>query len=241
MHELSTFVTLTYAPDKLPSGGTLVPDHLRLFMRNLRHASTAPVRFFACGEYGEELSRPHYHAILFGVDFPDKVKLRETPRGDALYRSALLERLWPHGFSTIGAVSFESARYVAAYCVKKIGGKKADEHYRRVDLETGEVYQLHPEFIRMSRRPGIGSTWFDKFGADVYPSDEVITQTRAAKPPRYYDKKLKAADPETAASITKKRVERANTRFDETMPARLRVREEVTKARFNLRKRELSK
>lgn len=92
----------------------------------------------------------------------------------------------------------------------------------------------------MSRRPGIGRTWFDEFGQDVFPSDEVIANGKQGKPPRYYDKLLKNKNLELSSEITKKRVDRANTRFDENTPARLRVREEVSRARLNLKKRELS-
>ena len=74
-----------------------------------------------CGEYGDKLGRPHYHAIIFGVTFVDK-KLWSIRRGNNLYRSATLEKLWPYGFSSIGTVNFETAAYVARYVTKKITG-----------------------------------------------------------------------------------------------------------------------
>ncbi|WP_445236462.1 rolling circle replication-associated protein [Escherichia sp. E4385] len=73
--------------------------------------------FFGCGEYGSKLERPHYHAIIFGYDFPDKT-LHKAGRFN-LYRSSLLERCWTFGWSVVAAFSFESAAYVARYCVKK--------------------------------------------------------------------------------------------------------------------------
>jgi len=239
LHEASSFVTLTYAPDQLPADRSVSKRAFQLFMKRLRKAYGAKIRFFAAGEYGDQLERPHYHAILFGVDFPDKQFLKNTPSGKPLYRSATLERLWPYGFASIGTVSFDSARYVAAYCVKKIGGKKAADHYRRIDEKTGEVFDLAPEFALMSRRPGIGYEWFYQYGSDVFPSDEVIMKGQSGKPPRYYDKLQKNADASGFEAIAKKRVDRAATRFDENGPARLRVREEVARSRLNLYKREL--
>lgn len=66
-YEHNAFVTLTYAPEKLPENGSLVPEHVQSWLKRLR-ARVAPskFRFFLVGEYGDESERPHYHAALFG-------------------------------------------------------------------------------------------------------------------------------------------------------------------------------
>ena len=115
---------------------------IKNYGRVFGYVPTQGVRFFHCGEYGELLYRPHYHACLFGFDFSDKV-LWSTRGGVRLYRSKILEKLWTFGFSTIGDVTFESAAYVARYCTKKITGDKADEHYNG----------RSPEYVTMSRPP----------------------------------------------------------------------------------------
>jgi hypothetical protein len=119
-HEDNAFITLTYAPEHLPHDVSLNISHFQKFMKRLRKAiSPKLVRFFHCGEYGELNQRPHYHACLFGYDFPDKVlyTIRDECR---LYRSPMLEKLWPMGFATVGDVTFESAAYVARYITKKL-------------------------------------------------------------------------------------------------------------------------
>ena len=58
-------------------------------------------KYFACGEYGEKYSRPHYHACLLGIDFPDRKFYAFSNSGERLYRSESLEKLWPFGFSSI--------------------------------------------------------------------------------------------------------------------------------------------
>ncbi len=231
MHEASSFVTLTYDEDNLPFGGSLVKSDFQKFMKRLRARIETKVRFFHCGEYGEKLSRPHYHALLFGFDFPDRYRWLDRGTGP-VFRSELLEDLWPMGQSEIGSVTFESAAYVARYCVKKVTGSAAAEHYTRVDGETGELVEVEPEYATMSRRPGIGSTWLEEFYSDVYPRDHVVSRGREAKPPRFYDQWLSGRAPDVWKAIKGDRRE-ARKREDET-PDRLLVRETCTLARVEL-------
>lgn len=177
LHDQNCFITLTYSNDKLPDNGSLVLEDWQKFIKRLRKSySPKKIRYFMCGEYGERFHRPHYHACLFGFDFPDRELFRSG--SVPLYRSSRLEGLWPFGFSSIGNVSFESAAYVARYITKKVTGDKAAEHY------DGRK----PEFTTMSRRPGIGSDWIEKFETDVYPFDEVIIRGGVrCMPPRFYD------------------------------------------------------
>lgn len=185
MHEASLFaencfVTLTYsdAPKDLR-----YPD-FQLFMKRLRR-SRGRCSFYMSGEYGEDNGRPHYHACLFGVDFPDKVYLSTSPAGFKLFRSPRLEVLWPHGFSSLGAMSFESAAYVARYVHKKLS-------QRNGGVYSGSV----GEFSRMSLRPAIGKTWFDRFGqSDVLPNGTVVVNGVEAVAPRYYRRELRRRFP----------------------------------------------
>ena len=122
------FLTLTYSDDNLPANGSLMPEHFTLFMKRLRFAYGEGIRFFMCGEYGEKLGRPHYHACLFNFDFPDK-ELHTISKGNRVYKSQALEKLWGLGHCWIGSVTPQSAAYVAGYVMKKITGDKAQEHY----------------------------------------------------------------------------------------------------------------
>lgn len=219
MHDENCFITLTYKDDPF----NLEYRDFQLFMKRLRKVAPG-VRFYMCGEYGEEFSRPHFHACLFGYNFPDRVRF-----GSRLYRSALLERLWPHGFSSIGAVTFESAAYVARYILKKITGDLADEHYRYVIPDTGEVIQRNPEFCHMSLKPGIGTGWLNRYLSDVYPDGDMVVRGVKTRPPRYYDKVFKRIDPVEYAYMKDARV--ANGFGPDNSEARLSDREVVTHAR----------
>jgi len=191
------------------------------------------------GEYGEKFSRPHFHACLFGFDFSDKKYLCKSPGGFKLYRSAVLESLWPHGFSSVGSVTFESAAYVARYIMKKVTGGLADEHYSSVDPDTGEVIKREPEFCHMSLKPGIGAGWFDKFSSDVYPNGRVVVRGVECKPPRYYDKRFNSVDFEKFDDLQFGRHIEAVSRAADNTDARLLVKEQVAQARISLLKRSL--
>lgn len=205
-------------------------------MRRLRREfKKTRIRFFACGEYGELRSRPHFHACLFNFRPQDGEQIK-----DNLYRSPTLERLWPHGFSSFGELSFESAAYVARYVCKKVTGDLAPSHYETVCLDTGEIIQRVPEFAHMSRRPGIGFDWLQRFHSDCYSTlapGKVVTRGVECNTPRYYNKvmskQLIMDDVELARHVD------ASKRAGDNTPERLAVREKVAIAKQSQHKRTL--
>lgn len=195
LYDKNCFITLTYAPEHLPPGGSLDVRHFQLFLKRLRKRFGQNIRFFHCGEYGEKLGRPHYHACLLNFDFSDKTLYRTSNRGDHIYRSRALEDLWPFGHSEIGSVTFESAAYVARYITKKITGPAAAAHY------AGRK----PEYVTMSRRPGIGAPWLAQYKTDVYPHDFVIVRGKKLPLPRFYNKLFEEQFPQLYEQTLAKR------------------------------------
>lgn len=238
MHTSNSFVTLTYSDEHLPHRGQLVYDHYQRFMKRLRK-QTGPnrVRFYMGGEYGETTWRPHFHACLFGIDWDDKLLHKTNAQGDKIYTSARLEQLWGMGFCTTGAVTFESAAYIARYCCSKRTGKEAEHWYKRVDAD-GE-YQLTPEFNRMSLKPGIGANWLHKYKDDVYNYDHVIVRGKETTPPKYYDTLLKRIDADKMDAIKTQRELDGYQRRDDNTPERLAVKEQVTRAAIKQLQRNL--
>lgn len=233
----------SYLASSLRRSDSLYPRDMQLFMKRLRKELTtlrgsAKVRFYLVGEYGDLFGRPHYHVALFGEDFSDDRKQWRTSGDYPIYRSSRLEKIWTHGNSEIGALTYDSAAYIARYVMKKINGKKADEHYRR-ETPEGDAFWLHPEFSLMSRRPGIGQGWLNEYINDVYPHDHVIIKGKKLKPPRYYDKILAALDPAAMESIKFEREIRARELAEDNTPARLAVKETVLLAKMAHNKRNL--
>ena len=178
-HADNSFITLTYDDAHCPDSVQF--RHLQLFFKRLRK-EVGKVRYYACGEYGKEHSRPHYHAILFGYRFEDCVFLSGAGE-NTLYTSPLLERIWPFGFSTVGSVSYNSCAYVTGYVLKK---SRNERDY--INTETGEY--LSPEFVTMSRRPGIGHAWLEKYKQETLRDDNVRLGSQVMLPPRYFVSKL---------------------------------------------------
>ncbi len=223
MHDKNCFLTLTLDPEYIPLHGTLDKTHFPGFIKRLRkRLEPLKIRYFHAGEYGRVTRRPHYHALIFGYDFPDKTKWSER-NGNVVFRSNELEEVWGLGFCEIGSLTFESAQYVARYIVDKITGNVAEEYYDGRE----------PEFATMSTRPGIGRMWFDKWWRDVYPSDQVVIRGKVMKPPAYYDRILEAERPDMFEAVKTARTKKRH-KEDET-EERLAVIETCTKARLTLR------
>lgn len=188
------------------------------------------IRFYMCGEYGSQLKRPHYHAIIFGYDDPGK-ELYSQKEGISLYTSDLLSNIWGMGFVTTGEVTFESAAYVARYIMKKIKvSDKSPEnykhHYESVD-QYGEIHELEPEYTNQSRRPGIANNWITKWTDDVFPSDFVTHEGRTLRTPRYYDEVYDTFPDSNLKEIKKCRIEKARKQHSNNTPERLAIREKV--------------
>lgn len=242
----NTFITLTLDDLHLPDDLSLDHRMWQLFMKRLRKKFTGfepvtnpktgeityPIRNYMCGEYGEKLGRPHYHAAIFNFDFPDKIPWRKTKQGHQTYISPILKELWPYGYHEIGDVTFESAAYIARYIMQKINGKPAADHYSWVDA-NGQIINRKPEYNKMSLKPGIARNWFEKFKNDVYPSDEVIIRGRKYAPPKYYDKLYEISQPEHMEEIKWKRELSAKKHLDDNTKARLAVKEQVAQSRLN--------
>ena len=173
------------------------------------------VRFFMSGEYGESSLRPHFHYILFGVHLDDLCLYKVTATGDKLYTSDCLQKLWNNGieergFVTVGSVTIDSASYIARYAIKK---------RKMIDSSFYEDFNLKPEFICMSRRPGIGKQWFDEHKDEIYEIDQIVLPSRTGaikvKPPRYYDSLYQEVNMDQFEKIKENRVSMAKA-ADET-------------------------
>ncbi len=225
LFEENCFITLTYDDEHLPSDGSLNKKHFQDFMKRLRRrVGDRRIRFYHCGEYGELFRRPHYHALLFGFDFGDKT-LFTVRNENRIYTSEFLDSVWRNGYGSIGDVTFDSAAYVARYVMKKVNGEAAAEHYLGCDEVTGALTELLPEYTTMSRRPGIGRDWYDRFSSDVFPLDEVVVRGRRMKPARFYDLLYELEEPEDFARVKMERAVAALRRKADCTPERLAVRE----------------
>jgi len=235
-HKESCFLTLTYDEENVPYGETLVTEDLRRFIKRLRnHFSPARIRYYAVGEYGDDKGRPHYHAILFGADFHDRVVWRD--RGDySIDTSRRLTSIWKHGLATVQSNSIEAAAYVSRYAVKKITGDKAKQHYEALDPETGEILQRLPEFARMSRNPGIGSKWLEKYHGDLYPKG-YVTDGKANKysPPEYFNKLFKKWYPEAFEKLRDERREEVFEKYKNFNQDRADAREKIQKSQLKMK------
>lgn len=229
------FVTLTYNESHVPYNSfeyidfytgevnsdialTLVPKDLQDFFKRLRinfkrkydfPSDDSPgIRFYACGEYGGETKRPHYHLCLFNCPIPDLEVEAHNYRGDVYYSSEFLNSIWsdkygePIGFVTIGELSFDTCAYVARYMMKKHKGKTADYY---------KAHHIEPEFSRMSLKPGIARHYFDKNSGKIYKYDQIIVtgsdgKAKRVRPPRYYDKLYDIFSPEDLKRVKAKRI-----------------------------------
>jgi len=250
----NSWATLTYRdrsacnPEQTKNGyhidrqGQLHPQHVSDFIRALRKGNQDhKIRYFYCGEYGDENQRPHYHICLFNHSFNDQY-LWKDDEGVYTYTSRELEKYWPWGFSTVGELNMQTASYTAGYCFKKITGERANDHYLRCD-EHGEAYWLLPEYIRMStgrgKPSGLGASFYAKYKSDIFPSDisPVPGHGQSQLVPRYYQNILAEQNPVMLEGIKKLRQEFITKHAADFTPERLRDKYICARAKEAYKKR----
>lgn len=190
LHSDNCFATLTYSDENLPENKSLKPDDLKLFLYRLRQAMKPhKIRFFACGEYGDETERPHYHLAIF--NFPSCRNGFTNRRGASFCcaQCATIQKLWPLGHIFLGTLEQNSANYIAGYVTKKL-----------TDGRDARLNGRHPEFTRQSNRPGIGADAMDEvasvlmeLGLDAAPDvPAALTHGRSTWPlGRYLRRRLR--------------------------------------------------
>lgn len=219
-YEHNAFITVTYEDDALTKNkgvdietgeiidvATLVPEELTKFMKDLRryyeyHYNHKGIRFYAAGEYGSILERPHFHIICFNLPILDKEYLFSNANHDKIYTSEIIRQIWGKGHITVGEVTWNSAAYTARYIMKKIKGPDAKEIY--------ETKGIVPEFVRMSRDGGIGREYYEKNKDKIYELDEITLTNKKGlaqkvKPSKYYDRLYDIENPDLLALIKAKR------------------------------------
>lgn len=266
-HDKACFITLTYDDDHVPvspiecdENGTIIEGKMTLrkkdlqdFMKRLRkHYEPEKIRFFGCGEYGSRTFRPHYHVVLFGVDFSEDRYIWKNRDGYIDYRSHTLEKIWTEGNSLINVVNWNTCAYVARYVTKKVDSHKI--HY--------QTFGIEPEFQTMSRKPGLGYKFFEEHAREIYGEylDGEIEQP-GIKDPKvymktnkgamsiraspYFDRKMAEIDPDLMDVINERRRKVGTLNYenllrgtDKKLGEVLRDQEKYFKSRIKSLKRE---
>lgn len=196
-HEHNCMVTLTYADEHLPRDMSVSVYEMQTFLKRLRKAiQPSEIRFFGCGEYGEQFLRPHYHMIVFGYDFSDRYLFGYDKKKTKLYRSPRLEKVWPKGFSSVCEVEFDVAKYVAIY------------------LQKPPADGRHRAFVNMSRNPGIG---YQAIKPNLMETDKLYQDGKYIHLPRYYLKVLERSYPDQIADLKERRINHAISEYVEMM------------------------
>lgn len=217
--KLNCFITLTYDQAHLPEGNSLSLRDWQLFAKKLRK-KLGPFRYFHVGEYGDKNGRAHDHAILFGIDFSHDRILKNEENGKRYYTSETLNSTWGNGDTEVTECTYQSAGYIARYCLKKQTGKQGGyAHYQG----------RKPEYASMSSNPGLGKYWFDKYSEQTYKRDSVYIDNHAMQPPSAYDRYLKQIDPELLDQVKAERKIKAEKHTDNQTEERLLVRERLKK------------
>jgi len=188
------FVTLTYDPQHVPydkyGNKVLVQADLTKFMKRLRKkhckeyriecevhglSRKDKIKMFACGEYGSERGRPHYHLMIFNAAWRD------------------IEEAWSIDGKPLGTVDcrWADGNGASAYIMKymdKHHGKKQD-------------WKKPKEFTTQSE--GIGKVYVDKMKdwhlKNLEVSYVVSPQGAMLPMPRYIREKIFEGEPEKKA------------------------------------------
>lgn len=192
------FFTLTQDEDHADQWSDVCLRDMQLFMKRLRKAYGPGVRFQTLGEYGGSAGRPHYHQTIYGLDIPDLVPVSERATRGRWFGSASIREIWGRGQVSIALATEQTIAYVASHQTKDLSGVHINNGgFFVVDPLTGEARKRVAPFRTQSNRPGIGASFFEEFGEDLFRHERGFPVDGRLRPiPSYFLDRLKAKDPE---------------------------------------------
>ena len=197
--ERNSFLTLTYDEQHVPD--SIQKNHVRNFIKRLERKTDRPVRYYACGEYGTQTRRPHYHAIIFNEDFlSSRYQYVIT---DELYGNQELENVWGNGQIAIASFDNAAAFYTAGYVSKKI-----------TDTDS---------FALQSRNPPIGKTWLREHYDNLYRIGTVQLEGQSIPIPEPYIRWMeqeKMLTSDQVEDLKERRLEHVKTLNDKKLKAK---------------------
>ena len=188
------FITLTYKNAPISENGfrTLEKRDFQLFLKKLRKkCPTNKLKYYACGEYGTQSYRPHYHAILFNLP----KSLIENPQ--------TIADTWQHGHIHLANNNQLTINYVVGYMTKG--------NFTRFNNQDDRT----PEFSLMSKKMGMG--YLTEAMKNYYKKREIFCIVREGgqiiSMPRYYKEKI--FEKKQLKEMYKKYIKEQETNFEE--------------------------
>lgn len=212
MHPRNCFITLTYSDENLKSPKLDYTDFQK-FMKRLRKTQNEPIGMFVTGEYGDQNKRPHWHAIIFNWQPSDATPKYKTKRGDQVWESETLSKIWGLGLAEFGSVTLDSAGYCARYAAKKI------VHTPNNKIAEADHHEWQP-ISKKSSKHAIGKKWLEQFWPDVFLNGRMVIKKDGTESsiPRYYEKWFRENHPDAwftyVTTVKQKKCEEARTRVE---------------------------
>lgn len=168
------------------------------------------LRYYLVGEYGDEAERPHYHAVLFG--YPP-CEHGGTRHGGARCCSpcGTLYQTWGFGRISNDLLVPETAAYTCGYVTKKL-----------TQASDPRLMGRHPEFARMSRRPGIGGDFVHDIADRLLSNPTVLHRSHDVPSQLYHGSK-----PWPLGRYLQRRLRKAVGRDEKTPQAVLDLQKEA--------------
>lgn len=183
----SYFLTLTYDSDHLVFSlesrlPTLNVSDTQTFIKRLRKAQgkvcDVGLRYYLCGEYGDDSERPHYHMIIFNLhaDIVGREVIQMLKYHPEGVYSPKLSEIWRGGIVHVGTCTQSSIHYTTKYVVNR------HRQYPGRD----------PPFSTMSRKPGLGSNYISTHKQWHVEAYRNFTQEHGivARLPRFYKDRI---------------------------------------------------
>lgn len=161
------FITLTFSQaPRTPNGYLTAPKKILqdYFKRLRKRTNSNGIKYYACSEYGEQNHRPHYHAIVFGVQ--DKRHYLHAWNQEG------------QGIIDVDTIHPGQIRYVTGYIEKRIGIPWTPDDDRQ------------PEFSLMSKNLGLHFLSETALWNDKYQDSETTYAGVTYSLPRYYKDRI---------------------------------------------------